>query len=69
MTTGVGLPDARHRSVTFEPSRTITSLELSESSMFGGTIEKEREKIQYFYLGPKHSEDVFQGERKNSNQN
>lgn len=37
LTVGVGLPDARHRSVTFEPSRTITSLELSESSMFGGT--------------------------------
>lgn len=38
LTTGVGLPDALQRNVTFEPSRTITSLELSESSMFGGTI-------------------------------
>lgn len=35
---GVGLPVARHRNVTFEPSRTITSLELSESSMLGGTV-------------------------------
>lgn len=30
---------ARHRNVTFEPSRTITSLELRESSIFGGTVE------------------------------
>lgn len=37
-TVGVGDPVARQRSVTFEPSRTITSLELNESSMFGGTI-------------------------------
>lgn len=33
------MPDTYlQRSVTFEPSRTITSLELNESSMFGGTI-------------------------------
>lgn len=38
LTVGVGLPDALQRSVTFEPSRTITSLELSESSIPGGTI-------------------------------
>lgn len=57
LTTGVGLPDARHRNVTFEPSRTITSLELSESSMFGGTRLKEEEKeIQYFHLGPENTE-------------
>lgn len=46
LTVGVGLPLARQRNDTFEPSRTITSLELNESSMFGGTVdnkEKERE--------------------------
>lgn len=42
LTVGVGLPIARHRSDTFEPSRTITSLELNESSMFGGTAVGER---------------------------
>lgn len=36
---GVGLPDALHFNVIFEPSRTITSLELNESSMFGGTVK------------------------------
>lgn len=34
---GSGLPDARQRNVTFAPSRTITSLDVIESSMFGGT--------------------------------
>lgn len=37
-TVGVGDPDARQRSVTFEPSRTITSLELMLSSIVGGTV-------------------------------
>lgn len=36
-TIGIGLPDARHLRLTFDPSRTITSLELNESSIFGGT--------------------------------
>lgn len=36
---GVGLPDALHFNVMFEPSRTITSLELNESSMLGGTVK------------------------------
>lgn len=46
-TVGVGLPVARHFSVTFDPSRTIISLELSESSIFGGTVhEKKRDKTQ-----------------------
>lgn len=35
---GVGLPVARHLNEIFDPSLTITSLELSESSMFGGTV-------------------------------
>uniref|UniRef100_A0A1A9V9M8 Uncharacterized protein n=1 Tax=Glossina austeni TaxID=7395 RepID=A0A1A9V9M8_GLOAU len=35
--TGLGLPVARQRNDIFEPSRTITSLELSESSILGGT--------------------------------
>lgn len=34
---GLGEPAARHVSVTLAPSRTITSLELSESSIVGGT--------------------------------
>lgn len=34
---GVGDPLALHFNVTFDPSRTITSLELKESSIFGGT--------------------------------
>lgn len=38
LTVGIGLPVARHLSVTFDPSRTMTSLELRESSMFGGTV-------------------------------
>lgn len=37
---GLGEPLARHVSVTLAPSRTITSLELNESSMVGGTINK-----------------------------
>lgn len=37
-TDGVGEPDARQRSVTFEPSRTITSLELNE-----------KKSIKYFF--------------------
>lgn len=37
LTTGGGLPCARHRNVKLFPSRTITSLELRESSIFGGT--------------------------------
>lgn len=34
---GVGLPVALHFNVMLAPSRTMMSLELSESSMFGGT--------------------------------
>lgn len=52
LTIGVGLPDARQRSVTLDPSRTITSLELSESSILGGTVhhficsnERKQEKV------------------------
>lgn len=41
LTTGGGLPCARHRNVKLLPSRTITSLELNESSIFGGTNLKE----------------------------
>lgn len=37
---GVGLPEARHLKVTFELSRTIKSLDVIESSMFGGTEMK-----------------------------
>lgn len=36
-TVGAGLPVALHLSIMFSPSRTIMSLELSESSMLGGT--------------------------------
>lgn len=36
---GSGLPVARQRNVTFAPSRTITSLEVVESSIFGGTAK------------------------------
>lgn len=40
---GSGLPFALQRRVTLSPSRTMTSLEVSASSMFGGTVrEKER---------------------------
>lgn len=39
---GVGDPLALHFNVTLDPSRTITSLELKESSMFGGTERKEK---------------------------
>lgn len=46
-TTGNGLPDARHRNVTFEPSRTITSLELSESSIWGGTKKRKKENTKH----------------------
>lgn len=46
LTLGIGLPVARHLSVTFDPSRTMTSLELRESSMFGGTVGK-NSKILY----------------------
>lgn len=42
LTVGIGLPVARHLSVMFDPSRTITSLELNESSMFGGTATKNK---------------------------
>lgn len=45
LTVGIGLPEARQRSVIFEPSLTITSLELNESSMFGGT-----EIFKYLWL-------------------
>uniref|UniRef100_A0A1B0A4Z2 Uncharacterized protein n=1 Tax=Glossina pallidipes TaxID=7398 RepID=A0A1B0A4Z2_GLOPL len=41
---GLGLPVARQRNDIFEPSRTITSLELSESSILGGT-EKDQDNI------------------------
>lgn len=41
---GSGLPVALHRNVTFAFSRTITSLEVVESSMFGGTAWEVREK-------------------------
>lgn len=34
---GVGLPVARHLSVTLVPSLATTSVDVSESSMFGGT--------------------------------
>lgn len=55
LTTGDGLPDARHRNVTFEPSRTITSLELSESSIWGGTkhlhkIWNEKKTNVFFFV-------------------
>lgn len=45
LTTGVGLPLALQRSVTFDPSRTIKSLELNESSIFGGTIVESSEIV------------------------
>lgn len=35
---GIGLPVARHFNVTFDPSRTITSLDVIASSIFGGTV-------------------------------
>lgn len=41
---GSGLPFALQRRVTLSPSRTMTSLEVSASSMFGGTVREEREK-------------------------
>lgn len=52
LTVGVGLPVALHLRVTLEPSRTITSLELSESSMFGGTgtNRNKKENIMYYDL-------------------
>lgn len=50
LTVGIGLPVARHLSVTFDPSRTMTSLELRESSMFGGTVDK-NSKILYNLRG------------------
>lgn len=34
---GAGLPVARHLSVTLVPSLATTSVDVSESSMFGGT--------------------------------
>lgn len=34
---GVGLPVARHLSVTLVPSLATTSVDVSESSIFGGT--------------------------------
>lgn len=48
LTVGCGLPVARHFNVTLDPSRTITSLELSESSIFGGT-EITLKKIKHFW--------------------
>lgn len=52
-TSGAGLPVALHLSIMFSPSRTIMSLELSESSMFGGTARDKGEgerarKIDYY---------------------
>ena len=49
-TVGVGLPVALHLSIMFSPSRTIMSLELSESSMFGGTAIEKREENDYQLL-------------------
>lgn len=51
---GSGLPFALQRRVTLSPSRTMTSLEVSASSMFGGTVrERERERgmkgVGYYY--------------------
>lgn len=42
---GSGLPVALHRSVTLAFSRTITSLDVVESSMFGGTAEGNAEVV------------------------
>lgn len=42
---GLGLPVARQRSATLDPSRTVTSLELNSSSILGGT-GKERNTIE-----------------------
>lgn len=46
---GVGLPDARHLSVTLEPSRTITSLDVKESSMLGGTTSNRKKKYLWIF--------------------
>lgn len=41
---GCGEPCARHFNVMLEPSRTITSLELKLSSIFGGTKKRQKEE-------------------------
>lgn len=46
---GLGEPLARHVRVTLAPSRTITSLELNESSIVGGTVNKHEEQYIYIY--------------------
>lgn len=38
-TDGIGLPVARHLSVTLAPSRITTSVDVNESSIFGGTAK------------------------------
>lgn len=47
---GCGEPCARHFNVMFEPSRTITSLELKLSSMLGGTVRKRRIELMKISL-------------------
>lgn len=47
---GVGLPEARHFNVTFEPSRATTSVDVNESSIFGGTANKNRTDIHHFQI-------------------
>lgn len=47
---GSGLPFALQRSVTLSPSRTMTSLEVSASSIFGGTARSAaRQGNGYYY--------------------
>lgn len=45
------LPVALHRNVIFAPSRTMTSLELNESSIFGGTAKTKAKKRNSFLMG------------------
>lgn len=44
---GVGLPVARHLSVTLVPSLATTSVDVSESSIFGGTKLATKKKNIY----------------------
>lgn len=52
LTLGCGEPVALQVSVSLAPSRTITSLLLSESSIFGGTETKTKRKnlINFSYI-------------------
>lgn len=55
---GNGLPLARQRNVTLEFSRTMTSLELSESSMLGGTLDGDGNCYGNCYYSINHNVDV-----------